>query len=120
MAGTVTVTEQTTQSVKQILFDWLSSAGGAADATSTYAYDGQILAVVTIPDGAPTQPDDNYDVVLQNSLGIDLLAGTGLNRDETNTEVLTSGLIPVSASKLTLGVSSAGAALGGQVIVYIR
>ena len=48
MAGTVTTTEETFGSVKKITFDWLSSAGGAADATTTKLYNGIIERVVTI------------------------------------------------------------------------
>jgi len=121
MAGTVTTTEVTFSSPKKITFDWLSSAGGAADATTVNSYGGGVLLVAFVPDSGGTQPDDNYTVVLKNPDGIDLLAGQAVaNRDDTATQYLTSGMGALAAEKLTLGVTSAGSANGGTVIVYLR
>ena len=119
MAGTVTTTEEPYGSVKKISFDWLSSAGGAADATTTGYYSGVISRVVTIPDSGGTQPTDNYDLVLNDDDSVDLLDGQGANRDNTNTEQLLTGLGVMANAKITLGITNAGNAKGGQTIVYI-
>jgi len=120
MAGTVTATELTRSSVKKLTFAWTSSAGGAADGTSTSAFDGKIIGFTTIPDGVAA-PTDNYDVVLNDADGHDVLLGAGLNRDTANTEHVTEGsLAGVANSKLTLGVTNAGNAKSGTVIVYVR
>lgn len=120
MAGTVVVTETTFGSVKKCSFAWTSSAGGAADGTSTAVYDGKIIAVGTIPSGGGTAPDDNYDVAVTDGTH-DLLLSAGLNRDTANTESLASDLLgAVAGSKLTLAVTSAGAAKQGTVIVWVR
>lgn len=122
MAGTVVTTETTHTSVKRILFDWLSDAAGAADATTTAAFDGLLERVVFDPDAAGTQPTNLYDVVLNDPDGNDVLAGLGadLSNAATVVKVNSNGLGAVSGQKLTLGVTNAGNAKGGLVIVYLR
>lgn len=120
MAGTVTTTETTHGNVKKIVFAWTSSAGGAADATTTNPYDGKIIGFATIPSGV-TAPDDNYDVVINDADGHDVLLGAGANRDTANTEyVAETSVAGAPASTLTLAVTNAGAAKLGTVILWIR
>lgn len=120
MAGTVTTTEKTLGTVKKVTFAWTSSAGGAADATTAAVFDGKLIGLTTIPD-AGTAPTDNYDVVLNDADGHDVLLGAGANRDTLNTEhVAEASLGAVAHSKLTLAVTNAGAAKLGTVIVYLR
>ena len=119
MAGTVVTTEQTHRSLKRVKFAWTSSAGGAADATTSATYSGEVLTLVTDP-GA-TAPTDNYDVVVNDADSIDVLAGAGANRDTANTEyVLAASLGGCVDSKLTLAITNAGNAKDGTVYVYIR
>ena len=122
MAGTVTVTEQRFSSVRKITFTWLSSAGGAADAVTTYAVDGDLLAVYQVPDGGGTQPTNAYDVTVTDADSIDVLNALGANlSNAANTIKRTSdGLLPVAASLLTLAVTNAGNAKGGKTILYVR
>lgn len=122
MAGTVTVSETTHTTVRRIYWDWLSTAGGAADLVTTVAYDGLLERAVFIPDGGATQPDPNYDVTITDPDGVDVLAGLGANLDNAATVVKThaDGLTAVSGQLLTLNVSGAGAANGGTVILYLR
>ena len=120
MAGTVVTTEVIHGSVKKVTFAWTSSAGGAADATTTAAFDGKILHVVTVP-SAVTAPTNLYDVVLEDDAGVDLLATNGANRSDTATEhILSANMGAVSKSTLTLGVTNAGNAKLGTVYVYLR
>lgn len=120
MAGTVVVSEETFGTVKKVRFDWTSSSSGAADGTTTEVYSGEVLRLVTIPSGA-TAPSDNYDVVVLDEDGTDVLMGAGANRDTANTEqVLGTSLGIVANDKLTLGVTNAGNAKAGTVILYIR
>lgn len=120
MAGTVTTTEVNHTSVKKITFAWTSSAGGAADATTTDPYDGRLIAVTTDPDGSAA-PDDNYDVAINDADGVDVLLGQGANRDTANTEhLLEANLGAVAGSKLTLAVTNAGSAKAGVVVVWLR
>lgn len=86
MAGTVTITETIHGSVKKAVFAWTSATGGAADGTTSAVFDGKLIGLTTIPAGGGSAPDDNYDVVISDVEGHDLLLGAGLNRDTANTE----------------------------------
>lgn len=126
MAGTVTITEQTISSIKKITFTWLSSAGGAADGTTTLPYDGVVASAEFVPDAGGTQPDDLYDVVITKPNGVDVLGGYGANLTNAATVNTLStalaggvGIGVVGGEKLTLGVTNAGAANGGTVYLYI-
>lgn len=119
MAGTVTTAEINFASVKKITFAWTSSAGGAADATTSNAYDGKLIGFSTDP-GA-TAPTDNYDVAITDADGHDVLLGAGADRDTANTEhVAEASLGAVAGSKLTLAVTNAGNAKEGVAIVWLR
>lgn len=120
MTGTVTITEETFGTVKKITFAWTSDGSGNAGDTTSNAYSGEILRLVTIPDGTDA-PTDNYDVVVSDEDGVDVLMGAGADRDTANTEqVLASSLGIVASDKLTLAVSNAGDSKSGTVILYIR
>ena len=122
MAGTVTVSEVKHTTVKKIHWTWTSSAGGAADLATTNAYDGLIERVEFIPDGGGTQPTNAYDVTVVDSASVDVLAALGadLSNAATVTKVHSNGLGAVAGSTLTLHVTNAGNAKGGQVILYLR
>lgn len=121
MAGTVTTTEKTHTSVRKLTFAWTSSAGGAADGTSTAAFDGAIIGLTTIPSGGGTAPSLNYDVAVNDADGHDVLLGAGANRSDTATEhVAGTSLAGVAGSVLTLAVTNAGNAKQGTVILYVR
>ena len=119
MAGTVTVTEITVGSVKKITWSWTSDASGDADALTTTGYSGEIILLTTDP-GA-TAPTDNYDVVINDADGEDVLLGAGANRDTANTEhVQGTSLGAVAGSTLNCVVSNAGNAKDGEAHLYIR
>ncbi len=124
--GTVIVVEETCGSVKKILFDWLSEDGGddggKAQKTTTKAYNGCLERVVFIPDGGETQPDDAYDVEIQDEDGYDVLCGLGANLSNAAyvSKSHADGLGAVANDKLTVVVSGANNAKGGVVIVYLR
>lgn len=125
MAGMVcTITEHRLGTVKKITFDWLSDdAAGTATGTTPHAYDGELIRVITDPDGGGTAPDLNYDVTLTDADGHDLLFGAGADRHNVNTEYLyreTPGLGCVAHSRLTLNVAAAGNAKGGLFILWLR
>jgi hypothetical protein len=120
-AGTVTTNETTHTSVRKIVFSWTSAVGGAADGTSTAVFDGKLLGLTTIPSGGGTAPADNYDVVVNDAAGHDVLLGAGANRDTATTEhVAGDSLGAIAGTKLTLGVTNAGDAKQGTVILYVR
>lgn len=122
-AGTVVTTETTYTSIRRVKFAWTSSAGGAADATTTGFYTGQILAIVTDPDGTDV-PTADYDIVVNNDDGVDIFNGAGANKSATVTETISATLgvdLGVAvASKLTLAVTNAGASKKGIVWIFLR
>src|SRR3972149_11704103 len=79
MAGTVTFAETIHTTVKKILWDWLSTAAGAADKATTLPYDGLLERAAFIPDGGGTQPTDLYDVTITDPDSLDVLNGLGAN-----------------------------------------
>ena len=105
-------------------YGWVASSGSVAstDAEAIAAglptISGAVLRVVTTPDSGGTQPDDDYDVTLLDSFGIDVLGGSGANRDETNSEHVNLTTPVVVNSALRLQVSNAGGSNGGTVTIY--
>lgn len=121
MAGTVTTTEVVHGIVKKVTFAWTSSAGGAADATTTKVYDGKIVGVATIPSGGGTAPTTLYDVAINDADGHDVLLGAGADRSATVTEFKAETVVgAIAGSALTLAVTNAGASKQGTVIVWVR
>ena len=125
--GTVTITEQTLLSVDKVKFEWTSTTGGAAGDTTNISYDGLVYRIVVDPGSSTSAPTGNYDVVLNDSDGYDVLDGLLDNLSSGTTThygVSTGGSArtPISAvaSKLTLAVTNAGREKSGEVIVYIR
>lgn len=115
------ITEETQAHVKKIKFVWVSAADGTASGTTSGVYSGEVIRLVTIPASAAVKPTDNYGVVINDEDSTDILMGAGAARDDANTEqVLASSLGCVANDKLTLGISAAGSAKGGTVIVYIK
>jgi len=110
----------------QLTLFWTSTADGAAVAVLPLIV-GEVLRVVTIP-GTASGPTDNYDVTWTDQDGIDLLAGLGADRDETNAEqivpLIGAGSITVVPPALfgtsTLNVSAAGNATTGTLRIYLR
>lgn len=120
MAGTVVNTEITHRPMKLAKFAWTSSAGGAADATTSAVFTGKIEGLTTVPDGVAA-PTADYDVVVNNADGVDVLMGGGIDRHTSNTEhVLGTSLGCVVESTLTLAVTNAGDTKEGVVYVWVR
>ena len=121
-AGTMTLTEVGHGSVKKIRAAWTSGTGaegGTASATTTLPYSGRCIALVTDP--GSTAPTDNYDLVVTDVDGDDVLVGAGMNRDTANTEVVSeASLGGVAGSKLTFSITNAGDAKEGLALLYIR
>jgi hypothetical protein len=121
MAGTLTPSEEIFGTVKKITLAWTSSTAGTVSGTATTnAYSGAISRLVTVP-STSAAPDLNYDIVLNDLDGTDVLMGAGANRSNTATEqVLASSLGFVANDTLELQVSSAGNTKQGTAYVYIR
>lgn len=114
------VTEKVLGTVKKLTFAWTSDEDGDAQVAGSEVLDGKLIGLTTIPDGVAA-PTDNYDLVLNDADGHDVLLGAGANRDTANTEhVAEASLGAVAHSPLTLVVSNAGDTKEGTVVVYIR
>lgn len=122
MAGELlTLTESGTGTVKKIRGVWKSGDGGeSAVATTSLAYDGKIIALITDPDGTAA-PTDNYDITAADADGDDCLGAGGMNRDTANVEVVhETSLGAVAGSKLTITVANAGNSKEGVFTMWIR
>lgn len=142
MAGTFTVTydegfdgEGIQRGLKKILVDWVSDASAGNVVITTRKIVGELIKLVTDP-GA-TAPTDNYDVVITDEEGVDVLAacvttGRAADRDTANSEQvyffvenldaspLASSVHPVVCDALTITISNAGNSKVGQLILYYR
>lgn len=122
MAGTVVTTEERLGNVHKIKFAWTSSAGGAADATTTYYYTGSVIQVAQIPGAGGAQPSADYDVTVTDNDGVDVLVSNGgdISNAATTLHVVANELGSVANSKLTLAVTNAGNAKSGTTILYLK
>jgi hypothetical protein len=126
MAESCTITEETFGTVKKIKWVWVSAVGGAVGAaavntTTTDAYSGEIMRLVTIPAVAPNAPTADYDIYILDEDATDILMAGGVNRHTSATEqVNASSLGIVANDKLKLTVAAAGDGKGGTVYLYIR
>lgn len=119
MAGTVTVTESQFAGICKIKWSWTGTAGGAADKITTKSYYGEVIALVTDPDGS-SAPTDNYDITITDSESYDVMQGAGANRDTSNTETAVPTAKSVAFGQLTLNVANAGNATAGVAVLYIQ
>lgn len=124
MAGTCTITEETYGSMKKVKWVWTTDSGAsqaaAASRTTSYAYNGAIQRLVTIPD-ASSAPSASYDVTVLDQDSTDVLMGAGASRAAASTQqVLAASLGVVANDTLKLNCASTGASTAGTVIVYIR
>lgn len=123
MASAVTITEvRDGRSVKKIKFAWTSHTDGVVTGVQTsYKYDGECIRFTTDPGDGGSAPDDNYDIVITDEDGYDVLAGGGLNRDTANNETqVAAALGSVSRSKLTFSASGCGSSKTGVAYLFIR
>ena len=121
----ITFTEVTHGSVKKVKVAWTSdNVTGGVSGTTTNAYSGRFLGAITVPGTAGDQPDDNYDITIADSDGVDLALGALANRDEATTEfVAEASMGGVASSPLTFTISNAsgvGVNTKGTIYLLIR
>jgi len=126
MAAAVTLTEETIGVIKKIKWVWTAHTDGKVAKTTTNAvttktYNGELVRLVTVPDGT-TAPSDNYTVQVFDEDSVDVLIGAATgNRDTANTEqILASSLGVVANDTLTLYIEGAGSGGKGTVYLYVR
>lgn len=88
-----------------------ADAAGEVTGASIPVQPGFLYTVETAPD-SETPPTDGYTLRLENSRGVDLLAGGGAARSATNSQILEGRPRPVSG---TISPVITGAGDGGKV-----
>ena len=120
-AGSMTITEKVSGTIKKIKATWVASTGdaGTVSGTTTNRYDGRIIGVCTVPNA--NAPDDNYDIALNDTDGVDVALNALLNRDTANTEyVAEASMAGIAKSTITIAVTAAGSGNEGTIYIYIR
>lgn len=136
MAGSaMTFTYDKLGPIKKIIVDWTSDDTTGAVSGTTAKVTGELIKGVTDPGSAA--PTDDYDIVLTDEEGVDVLgqciaASQLINRDTANSEQnyffvlnkdaspLSMAAFPVVADKLTVSITNAGNSKTGQLILYVR
>lgn len=126
-------TPRSTSLIQRVTVNWTSD-DTTADATGTTdELNGYIVRIVTDP-GTPA-PDDDYDIVLTDPEGMNLLAKAGddlADRDTSTSEqiwpimenydstAIGVGLWVPVGDAITISVDNAGTSTQGQLILYIQ
>ena len=129
--GTVVVTAYTLGTVRRYDLAWDASASGIVSGENTGTINGRIERVVIIPDIGTTQPDNLYDLTLDDADDVDLLAGQGANLANNATQSVCGGEDLVSGSStgaipfvvngpITVEITNAGSENGGTIRLYVR
>lgn len=120
MAGTLVVTEHIIPKrgglIGKLRLTWTSDGSGNVNGTATPTLNGRVERVATNP--SATAPTDNYDIVLNDEDGVDIMAAALANRDTANTEQITPSAPPAIAGALTPIVTNAGASKIGDIVIY--
>ena len=118
-----TITEERYGSVKKVKFVWAtaSSSSGGVTATTSYAYNGAVQRLVTIPGAGGLAPSASYSVAVSDQSSVDVLNAKGASRHSANTEQIKAASLGIIANDMmTINVTSAGSSNAGAAIVYIR
>ncbi|KKK54250.1 hypothetical protein LCGC14_3086630 [marine sediment metagenome] len=112
------ITRTTHGPYTRLLFDWRTSGvSGGVTFVATAEITGQLLSFHTLP--GSDAPDDNYDITIVDSDGLDVLMGSGADRDTANDEVVIDNLGCVVGSTLTTTVANAGVNDEGSFVVLV-
>ena len=110
------------QPITKITWAFETDEDGDASEVTAVAQHGALVRVVTVPDGDDT-PSQNWDLTITDEHEIDLLGGTGLNRDAGDTgateEIIIRDARAIS-DKLTFTVANGGDAKKGVVTAYLE
>lgn len=102
---------------------WVSDSSGNVSANPFDVGRGRLCQVKFIPGSGAAQPTDQYDVVMNDSDGVDVFQGAGANLSNSvgAYKSPTSGNSPLFLEPQTLTpvISNAGNAKSGTIIVYM-
>lgn len=108
---TETVTIDRENQMQKIVITWDDTGGDGISKDLTGLYNGWITVADTNP--GTTAPDADYDIAIQNTDGIDIMAGTLVNRHTTTSERVTLSNPAYNLGVLTLVITNQTAASGG-------
>jgi hypothetical protein len=108
---------------------WTSNASGAYSETIAIRSPGELAEVDFVP-GSPA-PTANYDIVLNDERGVDVLSGQGANLSDTTPYVVAPGIAVKDgtttsvgyrfvAGNLSLAITNAGASKQGTIVLWVR
>jgi hypothetical protein len=120
MAESVVFAEETFSTIKKLKITVTSAADGTATGTSKSSYSGEVLRFVTVPASDGTQPSDDFDVVLDDEDGYDILAGNGANLSNAAATTVVSGMGAIANDKITFDASNMGDSKAAVFYVYLR
>ena len=122
MAGTVTESVNKQTNIHKIVLTCTADASDASfpDTALSHKFSGRLIAIETNP-GA-TAPTANYDIVLNDAEGLDVLQGVGANRAAATTEMAaivfsTTSVHPVVHESDTLTLSISNNAVNSAIVV---
>ena len=122
MAGKARIIELEFPTVIKVKYEWTADVNGNVSAQTTKsAYSGQIVSVIINPAIDSFKPFNNYNVVIRDKEGVDLLAGQGKSADNDNPVFKSreDKLGAVDDSQLTLFVTGAGRGKRGTVVLWV-
>lgn len=101
---------------------WTSDASGNVSGDSFPIKFGGLLQAKFVPGTSGVQPTDQYDVVVNDADGVDVLRGAGANLSNSagsySTPVNNAPVLFLEAQTLYPVVSNAGNAKSGTIILY--
>lgn len=96
----------------------------AANNTTPFEIHGVLISCKSVPDGGGTAPTDQYDLVLNDESGVDLLAGAGADRSGTAAEIVTPAFdgapYAMISGPLTVGLTNAGNSKGTTLHLWFQ
>ena len=97
---------------------WTADASDATIPDLTISMKGYIIQAVTNP--GSTAPTDNYDIVLNEDNGADLVAGALANRSTSASQCVVFDRPPLSAGNVTISISNnAVNSATGVIVIYV-
>ena len=136
-AGTLTLNSDTrvkasgaSRAIRVIEWDWYSDASGDCSETlkRATAVTGTVIGLHAIPEEGGTIPDDDYDVTVIDTNGVDVLNGDGTDLPQAVTsaenyrcpvDFQNASPIMIVEQDLTLVVAGGGDTQGGVIRIYI-
>lgn len=120
MTASVTYTEERRATIQKLEAVIVSGADGAATGASTRRYTGEVLRLVVMPGAAENQPSDDFDIVVTDMDGIDVLYGHGADLDNAAPSSVVAQMGCILNDFLTVTAANMGDSKRATVILYIK